>query len=466
MRIRSFTACLLAVVLLLAGCQARTPAGGGENSLPGATRSEALTAPAGSAASQPGVTAPSHNPETTRPPTASPSQSSSSAAPTAPVVTYEGVPDKPPAASAAVGKTEPTPSPSAPAPSAPGLTPLTPAQYYGRRLLEKDGDSRLLEAYQRMTACCAAYRESADLTDLGLTLEEANRVFLYFLDDYPQYFWLDNQCTFQYFLQSKKVIAFEPRYTIAGAAAIDKAKAAVEAQAAILLEGLHDGMDEFERERLIHDRLIRWVEYDVSQSKPHIHTLYGALANREAVCDGYARAFQYLMGQAGLQCLLVRGNAGGEGHAWNVARINGAYYQVDVTWDDPVGMDDPDYVYYGYLNLTDADMTRDHTPETEIPLPVCAATADNYFLRGGYTASALEAGQFGDAVARQVHDGARGWYQILYTGAALSEERLADFLNGNAEAIRSRASKGIAGGRLPALSRYALNDNIIQLLFE
>lgn len=55
-----------------------------------------------------------------------------------------------------------------------------------------------------MTACCAAYRESADLTDLGLTLEEANRVFLYFLDDYPQYFWLDNQCTFQYFLQSKK----------------------------------------------------------------------------------------------------------------------------------------------------------------------------------------------------------------------------------------------------------------------
>ena len=175
---------------------------------------------------------------------------------------------------------------------------------------------------------------------------------------------------------------------------------------------------------------------------------------REAVCDGYARAFQYLMGQAGLQCLLVRGNAGGEGHAWNVARINDAYYQVDVTWDDPVGMDDPDYVYYGYLNLTDADMTRDHTPETEIPLPVCAATADNYFLRGGYTASALEAGQFGDAVARQVNDGARGWYQILYTGAALSEERLADFLNGN------------AGGRLPALSRYALNDNIIQLLFE
>lgn len=36
MRIRSFTACLLAVVLLLAGCQTRTPAGGGENSLPGA----------------------------------------------------------------------------------------------------------------------------------------------------------------------------------------------------------------------------------------------------------------------------------------------------------------------------------------------------------------------------------------------------------------------------------------------
>ena len=54
----------------------------------------------------------------------------------------------------------------------------------------------------------------------------------------------------------------------------------------ILLEGLHDGMDEFERERLIHDRLIRWVEYDVSQSKPHIHTLYLSLIH---ICSASAR---------------------------------------------------------------------------------------------------------------------------------------------------------------------------------
>lgn len=108
------------------------------------------------------------------------------------------------------------------------------------------------------------------------------------------------------------------------------------AAAAKLLEGITGDMSPYERELAIHDRLVEQTAYDESQSQPQIHNLYGVLVNRLAVCDGYSKAFQYLLYQAGVPCLFVTGQSQGEGHAWNLVQLDGAYYHVDITWDDPV----------------------------------------------------------------------------------------------------------------------------------
>jgi hypothetical protein len=109
-----------------------------------------------------------------------------------------------------------------------------------------------------------------------------------------------------------------------------------------------------EIELQIHDKLIQTVSYDYelfgkgSKVDDLGYTAYGALVedssghDNMAVCEGYSMAFEYLMHKAGIPCACVSGVARHEepsdtdnmGHAWNVVRIDGKWYEVDTTWDD------------------------------------------------------------------------------------------------------------------------------------
>ena len=92
----------------------------------------------------------------------------------------------------------------------------------------------------------------------------------------------------------------------------------------------------------VHNYLIDNVVYDSSNLDPEIsHTLYGALVNKLAVCDGYAKAFKYILDNVGISCVEVCGtaqNSAGtiESHAWNDVLLDGKWFAVDVTWDDPI----------------------------------------------------------------------------------------------------------------------------------
>lgn len=58
----------------------------------------------------------------------------------------------------------------------------------------------------------------------------------------------------------------------------------------------------------------------------------GPLARGEAICTGYAHAYEFLCRKAGLEVLYLEGTAGSEGHAWNMVRIGENWYHVDTTW--------------------------------------------------------------------------------------------------------------------------------------
>lgn len=93
--------------------------------------------------------------------------------------------------------------------------------------------------------------------------------------------------------------------------------------------------------KMVHDYLVDTITYDSTLSKQNIYNIYGALISKESVCEGYARAFKYLLDELGIPCVLVIGtgtNSQGqtENHAWNYVQLNGTWYAVDATWDDPV----------------------------------------------------------------------------------------------------------------------------------
>lgn len=102
-----------------------------------------------------------------------------------------------------------------------------------------------------------------------------------------------------------------------------------------------DGKSDYQKIKMVHNYLIDTIEYESDLSKENIYDIYGALINKKCVCEGYAKAFQYLMNEAGIENTIVIGTGTNsrnetESHAWNYVKLEGQWYAVDVTWDDPV----------------------------------------------------------------------------------------------------------------------------------
>ncbi len=132
----------------------------------------------------------------------------------------------------------------------------------------------------------------------------------------------------------------------------------------------NNSMSELEKVTAIHAYLVKTVNYDTTQSKADIHTAKGALINKLAVCDGYAEGFAVLCYTAGVQAEMVYGiakNSSGrtENHAWNIVKIDGVWFNVDVTWDDPIVnntvVTDGSNISYNYFLITDAKISKTHT---------------------------------------------------------------------------------------------------------
>ena len=120
--------------------------------------------------------------------------------------------------------------------------------------------------------------------------------------------------------------------------------------------------------KMVHDYLVDNIEYDSTISKQNIYNVYGALVNKECVCEGYARAFKYLMDELGISCVMVIGtgtNSNGqtENHAWNYVEVNNNWYAIDSTWDDPVivgGGALTDESKYKYFLVGTDTINKDH----------------------------------------------------------------------------------------------------------
>ena len=92
---------------------------------------------------------------------------------------------------------------------------------------------------------------------------------------------------------------------------------------------------------IVHDTLVDMLEYNQNDSNSNTHNIYGSFVNRSVVCEGYAKSFKYIMDSLNIPCILVDGVATNntsttESHMWNYIQLDGNWYGVDVTWDDPV----------------------------------------------------------------------------------------------------------------------------------
>lgn len=196
-----------------------------------------------------------------------------------------------------------------------------------------------------------------------------------FLSDNPDVFWLSGWRTTEY--SAKNHIIFVSAYSP------DQMKNMTEKYEKAVsdcLSKIEKGLSPEDLEIYVHDYLIKNCEYDLNavdsdgkavenySKDKEVHSSYGALVDRSAVCDGYAHAYQLLLNRLGVDCVTISGKGnslddeelkvrtGGTNHSWNAVKNGSTWLMTDVTWDDS----EDQQKQHRFFNLSIGEMYKSH----------------------------------------------------------------------------------------------------------
>ena len=212
-------------------------------------------------------------------------------------------------------------------------------------------------------------------------------LFINILNEHPEIFYVGQEVKISsgFFQRSvSPLYLYSPSET-------EKLRRQIDAVAEeIISANINEHQSDYDKVRALHDYLKTNVEYDyanISSTRVNernfaeAHNIIGPLLKKKCVCEGFAKAFKFLCDKIGLESWVVSGTGNSAvdsgPHAWNIVRINGYYHHVDVTWDNQFS-DSALVPNYGYMNLSDEEISKDHTWNRK-HYPPCPSSPYNFF---------------------------------------------------------------------------------------
>lgn len=213
------------------------------------------------------------------------------------------------------------------------------------------------------------------------------KVFLYVHADHPEIYWIDGYSYMRYskgndilYLTFSGKYTYTPEETRVLQISIDQ-------YVGRCFSGISMRASDYDKVKYIYEYIIEHTEYVLDS--PDNQNILSVFINGESVCQGYAKAAQYLLERLDVPCTMVVGKVdSGEGHAWNLVQIDGAYYYMDPTWGDAsyrmdgqLMQSSSTLISYEFLNITTEQLLATHSIDSVVPMPQCIATEANYYIR-------------------------------------------------------------------------------------
>lgn len=282
--------------------------------------------------------------------------------------------------------------------------------------------------------------------------DQIDKVFQCVLMDHPEIFYTDGYSFVKYTLgEDVKKIVFKGTY-IYDREEKESKEQQIEKAALNMLTKLDADATDYEKVKYVYEAVIHNTEYDMeAEDNQNICSVF---LNNASVCQGYAKAVQYLLTKLNVPATLVIGTVEtGEGHAWNLVKVNNEFYYVDATWGDASYLlhlneesqeiQNTPAISYDYLCITTEELNRTHRPGDMVPLPVCDSLDANYYVREGAYFTDVNYDQLAQLMEQYTAEGRESVtlrcatdlvYQEMWQ-ELLSEQKIFKYLNGTDNSI-------------------------------
>ena len=285
--------------------------------------------------------------------------------------------------------------------TAAGVTSAVEEYYY------EHFPEHLQEAYRELYVKLMRGESSGTFLS-SVNAEEFWKVYYGVLADHPEIFWLGPSAQVEQSVFTGTVVNYELE-TIVPKEARPSMLAQIEAAADECISLIWSEASDYQKIQFVYEYIIDTTAYD--SGSPDTQNIQSALLYHSSVCAGYSKAFQYILNRMGMFCTYITGTIrdGGD-HGWNMVRIDGNYYYVDVTWGDPVFVSrvegaSGNRTNYNYLCCTEMDLFKTHTPDGAVELPECISDDYNYYKRNGYYYEQFDYGTIYNALMNSVWAG-------------------------------------------------------------
>lgn len=257
-------------------------------------------------------------------------------------------------------------------------------RYYAYETLNDEQKSLYMQLYETMSAM------ESEAMLLVTDPQVLKLVFQCVMNDHPELFYV-GEWSYTTFSQLEEIryMTFSITYTMTPQE-VKQQQEQIRDYVNHALQEAPKTADEYEITKYFYEYVIEHTEYDLEAEESQ--NICSVFINRRSVCQGYAKALQYLLQNCGIETYLVTGTANQGLHAWNLVNVNGAYYYIDATWGDA------SYIFgngqvadaamvptinYDYLLVTSDDLQRTHQADSQFQLPVCNTMVDNFYVREG-----------------------------------------------------------------------------------
>ena len=229
-------------------------------------------------------------------------------------------------------------------------------------------------AYETILEGILSYSENINIAKYRLSIDEMTALMEDVLKNEPRVFYADESYGYMLSYISNTPSAILPAYE-ADPDVIDQWLDEYDASIDAILDTIPEKLDDYQKVIYLHDYICVNYQYDLTYE---IYDAYTMMKEGTGVCMAYALLLDELLSRLGIESRAVVSPGDSLNHMWNEVLVDGKWYEIDATWDDPVA-DRYGKVSHSNLLLSDAEMYVTHNGVYDLDYPCTSTEFDDIY---------------------------------------------------------------------------------------